>query len=432
MKDVMQLIRLKLRIWANKQKRKLYNLLWNNKWKLVGLLLIFYVVNKQQINSFVPKFAFFSHENKVKNIKTDEAGLMDMGSVIALVKGESSKAKAQTVSQKSVKSWKDEDKPIAKSIDKNVGNTYSNVSFWSGKNEISDKRSQKRLIQNNYVNHFVKMAQAETEKFAVPTSIILAQGILESNAGGSSLAKNNNNHFGIKCHNWTGASFYAIDDDKDEDGNLIESCFRTYDAADESWRDHSIFLQQPRYQLLYDCGLDYRAWAFGLQTAGYATDPEYANKLISIIERYELYKLDGMSSPIVAPVAPPSEEGMSAPIEQKQPKKVKRTEDTPNDGTLFEIVPNDETSFDEKISIEEKSKPAAEKIPSEYLRGQGRKILEGLFNNLRKVDFKKEKSLPQNDDNLDEITPNKVEQNQKLGSFTPKGGILYEKVVAMR
>ena len=287
------------------------------------------------------------------------------------------------------------------------------------------------IPKNDYIARFSETAIREKNQYNILACISMSQAILESSWGEGKHALQNN-HFGIKCHNWTGASFYAIDDDKDEDGNLIESCFRTYDAADESWRDHSIFLQQPRYQLLYDCGLDYRAWAFGLQNAGYATDPEYANKLISIIERYELYKLDGMSSPIVAPVAPPSEEGMSAPIEQKQPKKVKRTEDTPNDGTLFEIVPNDETSFDEKISIEEKSKPAAEKIPSEYLRGQGRKILEGLFNNLRKVDFKKEKSLPQNDDNLDEITPNKVEQNQKLGSFTPKGGILYEKVVAMR
>lgn len=289
MKDVMQLIRLKLRIWANKQKRKLYNLLWNNKWKLVGLLLIFYVVNKQQINSFVPKFAFFSHENKVKNIKTDEAGLMDMGSVIALVKGESSKAKAQTVSQKSVKSWKDEDKPIAKSIDKNVGNTYSNVSFWSGKNEISDKRSQKRLIQNNYVNHFVKMAQAETEKFAVPTSIILAQGILESNAGGSSLAKNNNNHFGIKCFSRSCKKGHCSNftDDSHKD------FFKIYSSPWQSFRDHSLLLKRYHYRKLFRLNKkDYRSWAIGLQQLGYATDKHYAESLIRTVEDLNLQQFD--------------------------------------------------------------------------------------------------------------------------------------------
>ena len=289
MKDVMKLIRLKFRIWANKQKRKFYSLLWNNKWKLGVILLVLYVVNKQQINAFIPKFTFISHESKTKNIKTDEAGLVDMGSVIAFVKGESSKAKVQTVSQKSPKSWKDEDKPTAKFADKNVGNTYSNVSFWSGKNEISDKRSQKRLIQNNYVNHFVKMAQAETEKFAVPTSIILAQGILESNAGGSSLAKNNNNHFGIKCFSRSCKKGHCSNftDDSHKD------FFKIYSSPWQSFRDHSLLLKRYHYRKLFHLDKkDYRSWAIGLQQLGYATDKHYAESLIRTIEDLNLQQFD--------------------------------------------------------------------------------------------------------------------------------------------
>ena len=289
MKDVMQLVRLKFRIWANKQKRKFYNLLLRNKWKLGGLLLILYVVNKQHINSFVPKINLFSHESKTKNIKTDEAGLVDMGSVIDFVKGESDKAKAQTVSQKSTKSWKDEDKPITKLADKNVGNTYSNVSFWGGKNEISDKKSQKRIIQTGYVNHFIKMAQAETEKFSVPTSIILAQGILESNAGGSSLAKNNNNHFGIKCFSRSCKKGHCSNftDDSHKD------FFKIYSSPWQSFRDHSLLLKRYHYRKLFHLNKkDYHSWAIGLQQLGYATDKHYAESLIRTIEDLNLQQFD--------------------------------------------------------------------------------------------------------------------------------------------
>ena len=287
------------------------------------------------------------------------------------------------------------------------------------------------IPKNDYITRFSDIAIREKNQYNIPACISMAQAILES-AWGESDHVLKNNHFGIKCHHWTGESFSAIDDDKDEDGNTIASCFRAYKTAEDSWRDHSVFLQQPRYQSLFDFGLDYRAWAVGLQAATYATDPQYASTLIRIIEQYELYKLDGLTSPIVAPAVPLSEEGTSMPIEQKKTKKILRNEDEPNDGTLFGITPNDEVSFDEKISNEEKSKPAAVKLPTEYLRGQGRKLLEGLFNNLRKVDFKKEKNIPKDDENLDEIIPEKVRENQKLGSTTIKGSILSEKIVAIR
>jgi LysM repeat protein len=122
----------------------------------------------------------------------------------------------------------------------------------------------------------------------IPASITIAQGILESGAGFGSLAKEANNHFGIKCHTgWTGESV-KYDDDAEQE------CFRKYKDPTESYKDHSLFLSsRKRYESLFklDKG-DYESWANGLKQAGYATDTLYPSKLIGIIERYELYKID--------------------------------------------------------------------------------------------------------------------------------------------
>ncbi len=138
-----------------------------------------------------------------------------------------------------------------------------------------------------YVKKFSDMAVRNMKESGVPASITLAQGILESGSGNSRLAREGNNHFGIKCHNWTGAKIYADDDKKNE-------CFRKYKSAYESYRDHAEFLsKRARYSFLFELQTtDYRGWAKGLSKAGYATDPKYADKLISIIERYELYIYD--------------------------------------------------------------------------------------------------------------------------------------------
>ena len=120
------------------------------------------------------------------------------------------------------------------------------------------------------------------------------QGILESNQGKGSLALKSNNHFGIKCHKgWKGKKVYHDDDAKGE-------CFRKYKNPDKSYRDHSIFLEsRDRYNFLFKLNKrNYVKWAKGLKKAGYATDPKYADKLISIIERYELWKLDGSKKPL--------------------------------------------------------------------------------------------------------------------------------------
>jgi flagellum-specific peptidoglycan hydrolase FlgJ len=139
-----------------------------------------------------------------------------------------------------------------------------------------------------YVDNFKEIAQNNMRVHGVPASITLAQGILESGAGKGKLALSANNHFGIKCHTgWTGDSV-SHDDDAEQE------CFRKYNQAGESYKDHSLFLTtRTRYSKLFklDKG-DYKSWANGLKEAGYATDIKYPDKLIGLIERYELYKYD--------------------------------------------------------------------------------------------------------------------------------------------
>ena len=151
-----------------------------------------------------------------------------------------------------------------------------------------------------YINKYKNIAIKEMERTGIPASIKLAQGLLESGAGQSTLAKKANNHFGIKCHSsWTGKTYYLEDDDFDSNGNLIKSCFRVYKNANSSYIAHSEFLRDPkkryRYGFLFNLDpTDYKAWSKGLKKAGYATSPTYAEKLIRIIETYELYRYDNV------------------------------------------------------------------------------------------------------------------------------------------
>jgi Mannosyl-glycoprotein endo-beta-N-acetylglucosaminidase len=147
----------------------------------------------------------------------------------------------------------------------------------------------------NYINTYKDIAIREMERSGIPASITLAQGIHESSWGRGELAKNSNNHFGIKCKDyWGGSSFYFKDDDYDRRGNLIKSCFRAYENPEKSYLDHTEFLMKTaHYQRLFKySNTDYRRWAKGLKSCGYATDKEYANKLIRTIEKYKLYKYD--------------------------------------------------------------------------------------------------------------------------------------------
>lgn len=140
---------------------------------------------------------------------------------------------------------------------------------------------------NQYIERYAATALQNQKDYGIPASITLAQGLLESGAGKSTLASRHNNHFGIKCHrSWTGGKAYHTDDRPNE-------CFRSYGNAADSFEDHGKFLKQPRYKRLFQLpSTDYKGWAKGLQQAGYATDKGYANKLIKIIEDYQLYLID--------------------------------------------------------------------------------------------------------------------------------------------
>jgi len=158
--------------------------------------------------------------------------------------------------------------------------------------ELKSYKTKKELSVaervNNYVATFSPVASEEMKIYDIPASITLAQGILESGMGDSRLALAANNHFGIKCHSeWGGKRIYHDDDEKGE-------CFRVYKDPRTSYRDHSLFLtSRPRYNFLFDLKIDdYKGWAKGLKKAGYATDPKYPDKLISLIERYRLGRFD--------------------------------------------------------------------------------------------------------------------------------------------
>ena len=140
----------------------------------------------------------------------------------------------------------------------------------------------------SYIKKYRELAVEEMKKYHIPASITLAQGLLESGAGKSELARKSNNHFGIKCGgDWRGKTVSHDDDARGE-------CFRAYKHPKDSYEDHTKFLVgRPRYASLFKLKItDYKGWARGLKKAGYATNPRYADQLIGIIELYELYKYD--------------------------------------------------------------------------------------------------------------------------------------------
>jgi LysM repeat protein len=175
-------------------------------------------------------------------------------------------------------------------------------------------QAQKKLKSHlNYIDDYNSLAVKQMVRYKIPASITLAQGLLESGAGLSELARSSNNHFGIKCHgDWNGERIYRRDDNPND-------CFRKYDAVEDSYEDHSQFLSKhSRYSVLFSYGItDYTAWARGLQECGYATDKAYANKLIKYIEDYELYIYDYKSTA--------SEKNKGKKISDKQQKRMRPT-----------------------------------------------------------------------------------------------------------
>ena len=149
--------------------------------------------------------------------------------------------------------------------------------------------------KKEYVTTWSDIAVEQMMLYKIPASITLAQGILESGSGTSKLATEGNNHFGIKCHGWTGKAMYLDDDEKGE-------CFRVYDSAKESYEDHSKFLtDNKRYNTLFELDItDYSSWATGLKSAGYATNPKYADQIIALIEEMDLSTYDKQSGSSLA------------------------------------------------------------------------------------------------------------------------------------
>jgi LysM repeat protein len=184
-------------------------------------------------------------------------------------------------------------------------------------------QDEPRLTAEQYIAQFKDAAISDMKKSGVPASITMAQGMFESDYGNSSLAKVAKNHFGVKCHkDWGGDTYYMDDDAPNE-------CFRKYNSVEESYDDHSNFLRtRDRYKFLFDLSItDYKGWAKGLKQAGYATNPAYADKLIEIIERYNLQVLDegGTPQPIANVKVEKNKEKKNVVNEDNKPIRVKVT-----------------------------------------------------------------------------------------------------------
>jgi len=156
-------------------------------------------------------------------------------------------------------------------------------------------------IALSYIEQYKELAIIEMHRSGVPASITLAQALIETNAGRSDLALKANNHFGIKCkRTWNGDTYYHEDDDLNDKGDLIASCFRAYGSDFESYADHSNFLRtKENYMPLFLLDrYDYKNWAHGLKNSGYATNPKYAEMLIIKIETFGLDIYDKYPNPI--------------------------------------------------------------------------------------------------------------------------------------
>lgn len=167
-----------------------------------------------------------------------------------------------------------------------------------------------------YIQQYYPIAQEQQRLYGVPACITLAQGLLESGAGRSPLAQKANNHFGIKCAgDWTGNTYHQDDDTKDE-------CFRKYKKVEDSYKDHALFLQRPRYTELFALQVtDYKGWAHGLKRCGYATDPAYAGKLIKLIEDYNLMQYVTFEEQLSQTDKTPSSNKSAATNKQGKPHK---------------------------------------------------------------------------------------------------------------
>ncbi len=220
--------------------------------------------------------------------------------------------------------------------------------------------------QTAYIKKYASVAVSEMYRSGIPASITLAQGLLESGYGLSPLAKEGNNHFGIKCHDWTGKKMYYDDDKRGE-------CFRVYKNADESFKDHSDFLRyRDRYKSLFDNEItDYKSWAYGLKKAGYATDSSYPSKLIRLIETYNLSQYDTMKPEDFGKVSKSEDSQKSSVKNNAKNRRKSRAERRHNKVAVSESVQSTTTvatssvtdsSEDEEISENEDTEVVADSV----------------------------------------------------------------------
>ncbi len=184
--------------------------------------------------------------------------------------------------------------------------------------------SAQTVTKSQYVDKYKDLAVSEMQRSGIPASITLAQGIVESNASNSKLAREGNNHFGIKCQtDWTGETILVEDDDYDSNGELIKSCFRKYKRPEESYLDHTDFLMnRQRYQQLFSLQSDdYKGWATGLKAAGYATNPKYADILIKTVEENNLAQYDAKGANNVTVVVADNGKKIRNPFSIKENEK---------------------------------------------------------------------------------------------------------------
>ncbi len=201
---------------------------------------------------------------------------------------------------------------------------------------ISDDKLVKVYSTNGYIERFKTIAIEEMNKSGIPASITLAQGMLESANGNSSLAREANNHFGIKCHaGWTGKTV-AMDDDAPGE------CFRFYNSAEDSYRDHTEFLKRQRYAFLFELNrTDYKGWANGLKQAGYATNPKYPELLIGLIDRYGLDRFD-RGETVIAKAEREERVQEQIQIKESQPDIAKaEPAKAPLTMKIYEVIPGD-------------------------------------------------------------------------------------------
>lgn len=245
----------------------------------------------------------------------------------------------QKAPQKSTSSAMPKNNEVAETS-KSIKNNSTNTPADANKQEVLEATSIVKITPQgvlDYINAHKETAMQNMRDYKIPASITLAQGILESGAGTARLSRLANNHFGIKCHSeWTGETITHDDDAKDE-------CFRKYQQASESFRDHAIFLSTRRFYVsLFSLPIDdYKAWANGLKNAGYATDLKYPTKLISLIERYQLNQYDAMV------LGKPFETNVSKAPENKPIQNNTNTHRVQKGDTLFSLARAHNTTVNE-------------------------------------------------------------------------------------